>query len=339
MGKKLHSTFLIGMLFLVVTFILCFFQLIDYASTPREWRGPSIILEFKKGISLKEMAQELKAAGVIKNPFYFILLTRVRGEATSLKAGEYEFISGVTPRNVLKDIVEGRVLKHTITFIPGWTFSQVMDALDKDPSIQHTLSREASPEILSLLRIPQKNPEGLFFPDTYEFTRGTKDVEILQRAAHQMKETLFTLWKERDKTIPYKNPYEVLIAASLIEKESGIPLERQLIAGVMENRFEKNMPLQMDPSVIYGLGENYHGALSIEDLQKDTPYNIYLRKGLPPTPIALPSKTAILAALHPTKNPYLYYVAKGQGEHQFSRTFGEHETAVQYYLHFVKESL
>lgn len=293
--------------------------------------APTIIFTVHSGVSIMKLANELKARGIIQNPTYFILLAKMKGSDKRLQTGEYSVTPGITPQQLLDKIVKGEIFLHKFTIIEGWTFKQVMQALNNDNALKHTLKNKTPKEIMAALGMPNQKPEGLFYPDTYMFGLDTKDVVILQMAYQHMKQKLDHAFQTRAINLPYKKPYDALIVASMIEKESRLASERPLIARVILNRLQKNMLLQIDASVIYGLGSHFTGAITKEDLHEPTPYNTYVNKGLPPTPIAMPGISSINAALHPAMNDALYYVAKGDGSHIFSRTLKQHDQAIKEY--------
>jgi UPF0755 protein len=250
---------------------------------------------------------------------------------TRVRAGEYQLESGQTPDDLIEVFVSGSSIQYSFTVIEGWSFRQMLDAMARDPIIEHQLEDKTNEEIMRLIGYPDQHPEGMFFPDTYRFPKGTSDIEFLRRAYQVMQQHLEREWNQRENDLPLKSSYEALILASIIEKETGAGFERPLIAGVFTERLKRNMRLQTDPTVIYGLGESFDGDIRFRDLKKDTPYNTYLRAGLTPTPIALPGLDSIRAALHPAKTKALYFVSKGDGTHHFSETLEEHNAAVKRY--------
>jgi len=302
-----------------------------YATT--EVTTASLPLQFgiKPGSSLRAAAQEMQRAGVLRQPTHFILMARVLGETRNIKAGNYELTEPVTHYRLLRKIVYGDVTQATVKFIEGWTFRQVRKALDDHPGLAHVTQGLSDEEILKRLGIQEGSPEGLFFPDTYHFASGSSDLRILRRAHRLMQSNLDTQWSQRAPGLPIATPYEALILASIVEKETGREEERPLIAAVLVNRLRKGMLLQVDPTVIYGLGETFDGNLRKRDLLKDAPYNTYTRTGLPPTPIAMPGLASLTAALNPPASDVLYFVSRGDGSSHFSRTLGEHERAVTKY--------
>jgi UPF0755 protein len=291
---------------------------------------PTIFL-IKSGSNIKSIAQDLSMQKIIDDPWLFILLAKVKGVETRVRAGEYEIKVEMTPEELLEKFIQGSAIQYSLTVIEGWSFRQMLAAIANDPVIEYTLGDKTDEEIMGLLGYPDQHPEGLFFPDTYRFPKGTSDVDFLRRAYQVMQKHLTREWNQRASGLPLQSSYDALILASIIEKETGAGFERPLISGVFIQRLKKNMRLQTDPTIIYGLGENFDGDIRFRDLKKDTPYNTYLHAGLTPTPIALPGLEAIRAALHPTKTEALYFVSKGDGTHHFSATLEEHNAAVKRY--------
>ena len=291
---------------------------------------PTIFL-IKSGSNIKSIAQDLSMQKIIDDPWLFILLAKVKGVETRVRAGEYEIKTEMTPEELLEKFTQGSAIQYSLTVIEGWSFRQMLAAIADDPIIEYTLGDKSDEEIMDLLGYPGEHPEGLFFPDTYRFPKGTSDVDFLRRAYQVMQKHLVREWSQRDSGLPLQSSYDALILASIIEKETGAGFERPLISGVFIQRLKKKMRLQTDPTIIYGLGENFDGDIRFRDLKKDTPYNTYLHAGLTPTPIALPGLDAIRAALHPAKTEALYFVSKGDGTHHFSATLEEHNSAVKRY--------
>jgi UPF0755 protein len=294
-------------------------------------KGQSFDYVLKRGSSIKTLAYDLHSFGFLKKPDLLIILAYVQGTVGKLQAGEYHFPPGIKPAQLLEQIAAGKVYYHKLRLIEGTTFAQFILVLENNPWLLHTLHGLSLVTIMEKLGLPPRNPEGLFFPATYYFTKDTTDAEILETAYQTMSEQLMHQWQSRASNLPYKTPYDTLIAASLIEKETNLGSERPQVAGVLVRRLEKNMRLQIDSTVIYGLGAAYTGSLHRTDLSEDTPYNTYLHKGLPPTPIAMPSLQSITAALHPAAGDSLYFVAKGSSGHQFSATLTAHNQAVNNY--------
>ncbi len=288
-------------------------------------------LSVAPGSTLREVAAELARRGALERPLFLVLLGRWQGKAQSIKAGEYQIEPGTTPSELLDQLVAGKVVQHSLTVVEGWSFAQLMGALRADDTLGHTLEGLDEEQIMARIGHEGEHPEGRFFPDTYRFPRGTTDVAFLQRAYRLMATHLSREWHDRDQGLPYRKPYEALIMASIIEKETAVPGERAQIAGVFVRRLQRHMRLQTDPTVIYGLGASFDGNLRARDLTRDTPYNTYVRTGLPPTPIALPGVAALHAALHPSDGDALFFVARGDGSHQFSATLEEHNRAVREY--------
>lgn len=305
--------------------------LIRFALTPIEFEAPPAELQIKPGSALRTVSRQIADAGAGFAPWQFELLGRITGQAATIKAGSYELEQGITPWELLHKLTSGDVLLAEIAFIEGWAFRQMRAALDAHPSIQHDTQGWDESEILSRLGISEKAAEGLFFPDTYLFDKNGSDLAVLRRAYHSMQRVLEREWSTRDPSVPYMTPYQALIMASIVEKETGAVAERPLVAAVFVNRLRQGMPLQTDPTVIYGMGLSFDGNLRKRDLQRDTIYNTYTRPGLPPTPIALPGLASIQAALRPASSDMLYFVARGDGTSEFSRTLDEHNRAVARY--------
>lgn len=286
----------------------------------------------KSGTSSRSVVDDLYFKKIITNRYYFNLLVRFRVKSQALKAGEYFFPKGSTPLTIVNQMITGRgMIYHEFTIVPGWTFQELRRALLSDVAFHHILQDWSDFELMKYLKHPEWAPEGEFFPDTYYFSAGSSDIALLKRAFKKMQLELNHAWAKRKNNLPFRTSYEILIAASLIEKEAFLNHERPLIAGVLVNRLHHDMLLQFDPTVIYGLGEQHKGKISKEDLGLDTPYNTYLHKGLPPTPIATPSLESIWAVANPAEHAFLYFVAKGDGSHQFSENLDDHVEAVALY--------
>lgn len=290
----------------------------------------TLIIELQRGATIRTLANQLQQHQLLEYPEFLIIWARINGDATRLQAGEYEIHPGETLTDLLDDIVSGQVRQYTLTLVEGWNFKQIMQAINSHEAIQHSLQNLSNEKIMSALGFTDDHPEGLFFPDTYFIHKNITDVDVLLRAHHVMTQTLQRQWDQRDEGLPFKNAYEALILASIVEKETAVTDERPLIAGVFINRLRKKMRLQTDPTVIYGLGDKYDGDIRFRDLRNDTPYNTYTRRGLTPTPIAMPGIGAIKAVMHPSTTDYLYFVAinDASGRHKFSSTLEEHEKAV-----------
>ena len=280
------------------------------------------------GSSLRSASQQMVQAGVLPAALPFEVLTRVLGDPKNIKAGNYEVEKGITPYDLMRKITRGDYTSLAITFVEGWTFRQMRKMLDDHPALKHDTQGIADLEVLKRLGLQQQSPEGLFFPDTYHFVKGVSDLNILRRSYQLMEKHLAAQWDQRAPNLPLATPYEALILASIVEKETGQAVERSIISAVFLNRLRLGMKLQTDPTVIYGLGEQFDGNLRKQDLVADGPYNTYTRNGMPPTPIAMPGLASLHAALHPARTDALYFVAKGDGSSHFSRSFEEHDRAV-----------
>ncbi len=283
------------------------------------------------GSSLKSVAVALAEQGLIEHPSSFVVLGRLLGMASQIKAGRYQLERAQSPYQLLRKITLGETALGKLMIVEGWTFSQMRAALDANARLRHDTDGMSDLAILAAIGAPEQHPEGLFFPDTYYFDFGESDLNIYKRAYQTLRSKLGAAWQGRAGGLPYGDPYQALIMASIVEKETGASNERPLIAAVFLNRLRLGMRLQTDPTVIYGLGERFDGNLRHNDLAKDTPYNTYTRGGLPPTPIALVGEAALAAALHPLHSRALYFVAKGDGQHHFSVTLEEHNRAVNRY--------
>jgi UPF0755 protein len=283
------------------------------------------------GSSVANLARQLEDQGVIGSALLLRVYARLSGTATRIKTGEYLIASGTRPAAFMEQLVEGRVIQYALTIVEGWTFRQMLAAVRGHEKLEHTLDGLDDEVIMAHLGAPGEHPEGRFFPDTYYFPLGTSDLAFLKRAFNTMQEQLGRSWATRVDDLPLRKPYEALILASIIEKETGLNSERREIAGVFIRRLRKGMPLQTDPTVIYALGEDFDGDLRRRDLKVDSPYNTYENKGLPPTPIALPGQASLDAAVNPAPGDSLYFVADGSGGHVFSNTLREHNRAVRRY--------
>jgi len=285
------------------------------------------------GASFSRVAAELAAQGVIASPRAWIVFARIQGLAPAVKAGEYEIQPGTTPRELLTKMVNGQVLLHSFTIVDGWRVQDMLGALRRNPDINVTLS-DTAPDLMDKLGLPGIDAEGQFLPETYRFAGGTTDIELLRQAHAALKLELDSAWADRDPGLPLRDSRELLIMASIVEKESGLPQELGLIAGLYLHRLGVGMRLQADPTVIYGMGDRYDGDIRTVDLRTDGPYNTYTRAGLPPTPIALPSAAVIRATAHPEKTDAIFFVAspKDDGSHVFSSTLQQHNAAVASYV-------
>ena len=289
------------------------------------------IVVLRSGESFSRFASRLADEGLLRHPALWARLAQIRGLAKQVKAGEYQVAAGDTPEVLLNRLLAGDVVTYQVSLIEGWTAMQAVAELARDNNLAHELDGVTTQTLLGALGLPGGHGEGLFYPDTYRFVRGDSDADILRRAHAMMQTQLQSFWQQRDPGIPYATPYQALIVASLIEKETGQDADRVHISQVFRRRLELGMRLQTDPSVIYGLGQRFDGNLTRPHLREDTPYNTYVHRGLPPTPIALPGEKSIRAAMHPADGDYLYFVARGDGSSQFSRTLDEHLAAVRKY--------
>ncbi|MBI2970512.1 MAG: endolytic transglycosylase MltG [Gammaproteobacteria bacterium] len=321
------------LLFLVIALCAAWWLWSDFRRSlraPLNITGPEILI-IEPGTALGRIARDLARRGWLERSHYFELEGRRLGLARSIKAGEYAVAPGTTPLDLLALLVSGRVVHHSLTLLEGWTFEQIMLAVAANDWLEHTLKSHHPRHVMSEIGYAGHFAEGRLFPDTYLFPAGTSDVEFLRRAYETMESVLSEEWSQRREDLPYEGPYQALIMASLIEKETAVAKERGRIAGIFVRRVQRGIKLQTDPSIIYALGTSFDGNLRRADLALDSPYNSYLHKGLPPTPIASPGRASIRAALQPEDTDDLYFVARGDGSHEFSRTLTEHNQAVKKY--------
>ncbi|MDH3510549.1 MAG: endolytic transglycosylase MltG [Gammaproteobacteria bacterium] len=311
----------------------------SFLNAPMRITDSGHLLNISKGSSLTSVANELAREKILSYPRVFALYGRLSDSASRIQAGEYEIKVGATPKSLLEQLVAGRVKLHSLTVIEGWTVAELLHAIRTHPAIEQTLELESPADLVTAVALDYAHPEGLFFPDTYRFPRGTTDVELLRRAYELMQQRLADIWSERQAGLILSGPYEALILASIVERETALAKERPEVAGVFVRRLEKGMRLQTDPTVIYGLGASYSGNLTRKHLESDSPYNTYTRKGLPPTPIALPGEGALLAVVNPAPGDTLYFVATGRadGSHYFTATLTEHNAAVARYLDVLRD--
>lgn len=279
----------------------------------------------------RALAQQIADAGVPLNPTLFTVLSRLSGKSAKMKAGQYELKPGTTPLRLIDQLVRGEFAQESLVIIEGWTFKQMREAIAAHPALKRDTVSLSEQELLAKVTTDYKKAEGLFFPDTYRFAKGSSELQIYKQAHAAMMKRLNDAWARRDLSLPYKSPYEALIMASIVEKETGQKSERGMIAGVFVNRLKRGMLLQTDPTVIYGMGDRFKGNIRKRDLETDTPYNTYTRGGLPPTPIALPGAAALEAALNPAKTDALYFVSRGNGTSEFSNNLTDHNRAVNKY--------
>ena len=324
-----------GLLLLAVIGAVASGILFLYSKQELMFNPAPLAYDLKSGSSLRGVARDLAVMGVMTTPgsaLLFEVIGRLRGDATHIKSGNYEFESPTTPLKLLQKMTRGDATQSAVRFIDGWSFKQVRLALDTHEALKHDTKDMTSQAIARALGIPDAQPEGWIFPETFYFSRGSSDLAVLKRAHRLMQNHLNAQWNKRAADLPLATPYEALILASIIEKETGKAADRVMVASVFVNRLRINMRLQTDPTVIYGMGDEYTGVIRRRDLQADTPWNTYTRGGLPPTPIAMPGLAAIQAALNPADSKMLYFVARGDGSSQFSRTLDEHNAAVYKYL-------
>ncbi len=296
-----------------------------------ELRASPLQFSISPGSSLRSASQQMVEVGVLKSALPFEILTRLFGNPRNIKAGNYEVEKGLTPLELINTLTRGNAAALAVTFVEGWTFRQMRKAIDDHAGLTHESQPLSDSEILLRLSAGHPSPEGMFFPDTFHFSQGVSDLSILRRSYQLMQKHLAAQWEQRAPALPLANPYEALILASIIEKETGRAVERSLISAVFVNRLKLGMKLQTDPTVIYGLGELFDGNLRKVDLTSDGPYNTYTRNGMPPTPIAMPGLASLQAALHPAQTDALYFVARGDGSSQFSSNLEDHDRAVTKY--------
>ena len=325
---RLHIKF-IAVIF-IVTLISIYLDYKRFLDTPLNI-NTSLIFTIDSGSSFKDLNKKLKSYHILDKPYYFEFYARYSGYAKKIQSGEYQLSPGLTPIKIINIFVSGDVIQHSITLLEGWTIKDIKKEISSNTVLIKNLTDYSSDSLLKKIKITESNVEGLFFPDTYYFTKGASDIELLQRAYRRGKAILEKEWESRDAGLPYKNDYDALIMASIIEKETALASERAMIAGVFVRRLKNNMKLQTDPTVIYAMGIKYDGNIRKKDLRIDSPYNTYRYNGLPPTPIALAGREAIHAALHPENDDTLYFVSKKDGSHYFSKTLYEHNKAVKKY--------
>lgn len=348
-GRWFFRLFVFAVLTIIAVVVFFFVDYKRFLSTPMVVSGSPETFTVKSGDTISALIQSFDKEGLplaTQSPFskalggyYFRYLAKSSHKANQLKIGEYQLQQGMTPPQVLDVLISGKTIAHTVRFLEGWNFKQLRAELQNNPHIDHTLLFVPDKDIMTALKLGNGKTayEGQFFPDTYQFPNHAKDSEVLKQAYDLMQKNLKTAWQARDKNIRLKTPYELLILASIIEKETSLDSERQQVSGVFHRRLAKGMPLQTDPSVIYGMGDKYKGVIYRSDLRRDTPYNTYTRKGLPPTPIASPGLASLMAAGQPDKGKSLYFVANGHGGHTFTDTYQEHLKAVKAYRQQLKQ--
>ena len=302
-----------------------------WVNEPLRLPGPTVDLSIDAGTLPRGVAQAVADAGADVNPDYLYWWFRLSGQGRQIRAGSYELEKGITPRRLLAKLARGEESLRAVTLVEGWNIRQVRAALLKEDVLKPDTKGLTDEALMSSLGRPGQHPEGRFFPDTYTYAKGSSDVAVLRRAMRAMDKRLATAWANKAPSVTLKSPDEALILASIVEKETGKAEDRPLIAAVFTNRLRVGMPLQTDPTVIYGMGTAFSGNLRKKDLQADTPWNTYTRPGLPPTPIAMPGKASLNAALHPAESKALYFVARGDGSSQFSASLDEHNRAVNRY--------
>ena len=302
--------------------------LLWWAGRPLPLSSSPLDFRISSGSSLRSAITQMREAGIDVNPTLLALLARLNRSDTAIKAGSYAVSEGITPRRLLNKLLKGKVTQGDLTLVEGWTFRQWRARLDKHPDLIHETLDLSEAQIIERLGLNVRSLEGQLFPDTYLFDKQSSDLELLARAHRAMQRKLDAEWEGRAPGLPYKTPDEALTMASIIEKETGREADRQLVATVFVNRLRQGMLLQTDPTVIYGLGDKFDGNLRKRDLQTDTPYNTYLRLGLPPTPISMPGQASLQAALNPAPSDVVYFVARGDGSSEFSRTLEDHNKAV-----------
>jgi UPF0755 protein len=331
--KRLVPIALILLLLTAATAIGLRQQYQKFLHTPMPIEESGLVLNVEPGSNIRSVVAILEQQGVTHMDWHWRLLSRL--QPVTIKTGEYLLGPEMFPVQLLNLLASGKVVTYRFTIVEGWSVKQLLTALGGDPVLQHTL--EVVAELNQLPGLPAGNPEGWFLPETYVFVRGDSDLHILKRAYQDMLESLSKVWAGRDTGLPYETQKELLIMASIVEKETSLASERAAIAGVFVRRLLRHWRLETDPTVIYGMGESYQGNIRRQDLKKDTPYNTYTRQGLPPTPIALPGQASLQAAAHPAAGDAMFFVANGQGGHTFSSTLEAHNQAVKQLIKHAKD--
>jgi len=316
--------------FSLITGFLLYLDYQKFLQTPLNIERDFIFI-IDSGMSFSDLSKKLQSENIIEKNRYLEILARVTKRAHKIRSGEYNLTPGILPDELLNIFVSGKVVQYPLTLVEGWQIHEMLEAIKLNDVLEKKLSSYNPDELMKELGLTETTAEGLFFPDTYHFPKGTSDVDFLKRAYQRLQYVLDEEWQKRDSNLPYQNAYEALVMASIIEKETGLASERATIAGVFVRRLNKNMKLQTDPTVIYAMGRQFNGNIRKKDLDIDSPYNTYRYKGLPPGPISLVGREAINAALHPEAGKALYFVAKGDGSHYFSDTLNEHNKAVAKY--------
>lgn len=324
MRKLLVAVIALGLLFAAALGVWAYRPIIAGYAAP-------IPFSIEAGSSVRSSMRQIEQAGVPVNPWLMEVLARGTGKGGTLKAGSYELKPGVSPLALVDQLARGEMALESVTIIEGWTFRQMRAAIAGQSDLKHETTQLSDRELMAKIGSDYTHPEGLFFPDTYRYAKGSSDLQLYRQAHTQMLQRLDDIWEKRGEGLPYKKPYEALIMASIIEKETGRAAERRMVAAVFVNRLRVGMLLQTDPTVIYGIGQTFDGNIRKRDLTTDTPYNTYTRSGLPPTPIALPGAESLAAAFDPADSNALYFVARGDGTSQFSANLAEHNRAVDKY--------
>ena len=325
-------------LILIIGAVIGYFGYAEYQQFQAQTVSRDIAsFEIKKGSSIRTVAKQLEQKGIIKRALFFTILAKLNKQDTKIKAGEYALKSGMNPKQILDKFTKGSTLQYQTQILEGKLFTDIIKTIQADPNLKQTLTSDDYKNIMAKLKTKDKayqqfKPEGLFLPDTYSSPRHSTDLEFLQRSHDALIKLVDKHWQTRTPFKGINTPYDAIILASIVEKETGDPADRKKVARVFINRLQKGMKLQTDPTVIYGMGDKYKGNIRKKDLKTDTPYNTYTRNGLPPTPIATPSKASIEAVFHPAEGDILYFVAKGNGRSYFSKTYAEHKRAVIKYL-------
>jgi len=330
MLKRFLRLATIALLFTSVTAGLLYLDYQKFLQTPLNIE-PSTVFTIESGMNFSDLNKKLKAKNIIEKDRYLEILARYTDRANKIKTGEYNLSTGLLPDQLLNTFVSGKVVQYTMTLVEGWQIHEMLEAIKLNDILETNLKSYNPDTLMAELAYSEIVAEGLFFPDTYNFPKGTSDIDFLKRAYQRLQKILDEEWQQRDLNLPYQNSYEALIMASIIEKETGLASERATIAGVFVRRLNKKMKLQTDPTVIYAMGQQFNGNIRKKDLDIDSPYNTYRYKGLPPSPISLVGREAIYAALHPEAGNSYYFVAKGDGSHYFSDTLTEHNRAVVKY--------
>jgi UPF0755 protein len=329
--QDIMRTFKFILLAVILAFVAAIMGVSWFTTRHLPMRSDPTMFSIPAGASLRAAAQVIESAGVDLPAWQLELLGRILGRSAKIKAGSYEVDGALTALALLDKLTRGDVSQGELVLVEGRTFRQFRTLLNEHPDLAHDTQKLSDTKLLVLLGAKEAHPEGLFFPDTYLFNKGSSDIDVLRRAYRAMQPRLAAAWETRETTLPVKTPYELLILASIVEKETGLPADRPQVAAVFVNRLRRGMLLQTDPTVIYGLGERFDGNLRKVDLLTDTPWNTYTRVGLPPTPIAMPGLASLQAAAKPPPSDMLYFVARGDGSSQFSATLDEHNSAVARY--------